>query len=158
MSLVGRSVVGGVVLLMLGPLAAHGQSLLLEGGPPQLQIDRFVPGKTTASATDASSTLVYTRASGDEELPLKVSVSTSAPGQQFGLAVAAEDPTHGTPTGPVPLRDGMAPADLLRDLTPCAEAEGACEEETTLRYRLRAAVEDGPGTDRHVVRFTLLAQ
>jgi hypothetical protein len=160
MRLLGRTVVGGVLLLVLGPLSVHGQALLLEGGPPQLQIDRFVPGEPTATATDASATLVYTRAPGGEGLPLKVSVSTSAPGQQFALRVAAQDPTHGTPTGAVPLRDGMAPADLLRDVAPCApaEAEAACEEETTLRYRLRAAVEDGAGTDRHVVRFTLLAQ
>ncbi len=143
---------------MLGPLSVHGQALVLEGGPPQLQIDRFVPGDPTATATDASSTLVYTRASEGDDLPLKVSVSTSAPGQQFALRVAAQDPTHGTPTGAVPLRDGMAPADLLRDVTPCTTPEAACEEETTLRYRLRAAVGDGPGTDRHVVRFTLLAQ
>ena len=148
-----------VLLILGGGAPAHGQSLLLEGGPPRLQVDRFEPGDATASATDESTTLLYTRPE-EAEGPYVVSVSTSAPDPRFSLQVEAADATYGTPTGRVRLRDGMAPTDLLRDIDPCPgrAADAACEEEATLRYRMTAAVGDGPGSDRHVVRFTVRAQ
>lgn len=147
-------------LLALGGVApASGQALLLEGGPPRLQIDRFEAGASTASATDESTTLLYTRPR-NADGPYAISVTASAPDQQFDLHVEAPDATHGTPAGRVALREGQAPTALLRDIEPCPEsaADAACEEEATLRYRMTAAVDDGPGADRYVVRFTIRAQ
>lgn len=154
----------GIVLLVLGGgvlgTPAWGQALFFEGGPPQLRIDRFVPGSPTATDTDASTTLVYER-SRTSARQLKVVVSTSVQNERFELRVKALNPTEGTPRGRVRLRGGMPPADLLRDIDPCkapASQDGACEEQATLRYHMTAAVEDGPGRDEHIVRYTLQAQ
>ncbi|MFB6230801.1 MAG: hypothetical protein ABEL04_06560 [Salinibacter sp.] len=154
----------GIVLLVLGSgvleTPAWGQALFFEGGPPQLRIDRFVPGRSTATDTDASTTLVYERARAPAR-QLKVVVSTSVRDEQFKLRVEALNPTEGTPRGRVRLRGGMPPTDLLRDIDPCQASEsqgGACEERSTLRYHMTARVKDGPGRDEHVVRYTLQAQ
>ncbi len=149
--------VGLVLLGSAGPAAA--QSLFFEGGPPILRIDRFAAGQQTATATDASTTLVYERAI-DADRERKVTVSAIAAPRRYDLSVKALDPTDGTEQGPVPLRGDMGPTDLLRDISPCGEAPTgrACEEQATLRYRLRAAVTERPGRVEYTVRYTLLVQ
>ena len=141
------------------PDGAVGQTLSFEGGPPVLRIDRFAPGRTTATATDASTALVYERApQGGRER--KVMVSAVRAPARFALSVEAVNPVPGTPTGPVPLRDGRAPATLLRNVPPCPQrqAERLCEGRLDLRYRLRADIGDRPGRATYTVRYTVLAQ
>jgi len=140
-----------------GPGAAAGQALFFEGGPPVLRIDRFVPGRTTATATDASTTLVYARASGADRTR-KVTVTARSAPRRFSLSVAPESPTQGTSLGPIALRSNR-PRDLLRNIPSCPPpAEAACEGRTTLRYRLRADIDDPPGRAVYTVQYTLLAQ
>jgi hypothetical protein len=149
--------VGLLLLGSTGPAAA--QSLFFEGGPPILRIDRFAAGQQTATATDASTTLVYERAT-DADRERKVTVSTVAGPGRFDLSVEALSPTDGTEQAPVSLQGDMAPTDLLRDISPCEKppAGQACEEQATLRYRLRAAVTEQPGRVEYTVRYTLLVQ
>ena len=156
----------GVGLVVLGvgclaaPAIASGQGLFLEGGAPQLRVDRFIAGQATAADTDASTTLVYEQARKPNR-ELKVGVSTSAFKEQFELEVKAVDPTEGTAQGWVRLTDGMPTTDLVRDIQPCSASKDrgqACEEQARLRYRLTASVSDGPGREEHVVRYTLMVQ
>jgi len=149
--------VGLLLLGSAGPAAA--QSLFFEGGPPLLRIDRFAAGQQTATATDASTTLVYERAA-DADRERKVTVSTVAGPGRFDLSVEALSPTDGTGQGPVSLQGDMGPTDLLRDISPCEKPPvgPACEEQATLRYRLRAAVTERPGRVEYTVRYTLLVQ
>ncbi len=152
--------VGLALLLWAGlPDGAAGQTLSFEGGPPVLRVDRFVPGRTTATATDASTTLVYERAPRGGR-GRKVMVSAARAPARFGLSVEAVDPVPGTSMGPVPLRDGRAPAALLRNVAPCPQrnAGRSCEGRVALRYRLRADIDDRPGRATYTVRYTLLAQ
>lgn len=158
-----RSYCTGTALVLLAllvmPGGAAAQALFFEGGPPTLHISRFVPGRATATATDALTTLVYRRALGGEQ-ERKVAVSVDGTPARFALSVEAPDPTPGTSAGQVPLTSGRAGSDLLRDITPCPEGRtvSACEGRTTLRYRLRASISDRPGRAVYTVRYTLLAQ
>ena len=135
------------------------QALFFEGGPPSLRVSRFVAGRVTSATTDASTTLVYRRAT-ETNRQRKVVVSVVGAGGRFDLSVEATDPTHGAALAPVPLRSGRAPADLLRNVPPCGRSSGnsACEGRATLRYRLRAAITDRPGQAEYTVRYTLLAE
>ncbi|MCS3616763.1 hypothetical protein GGP66_002611 [Salinibacter ruber] len=141
----------------LNELAA--QALFFEGGPPSLRISRFAAGRATSATTDASTTLVYRRAT-ETNRQRKVVVSVVGAGGRFDLSVEATDPTHGAALAPVALRSGRAPADLLGNVPPCGQpgGGGACEGRATLRYRLRAAITDRPGQAEYTVRYTLIAQ
>ena len=157
----------GLTTLMAGILLCGGaapnelaaQALFFEGGPPSLRVSRFTAGRATSATTDASTALVYRRAT-ETNRQRKVVVSVVGAGGRFDLSVEATDPTHGAALAPVPLRSGRAPADLLRNVPPCgrSDGDGACEGRVTLRYRLRAAITDRPGQAEYTVRYTLLAE
>ncbi len=155
---VGACWLGLVLVLWVGgPGTAAGQALFFEGGPPVLRIDRFAPGQATATATDASTTLVYARASGTDRTR-KVTVTARNAPRRFSLSVTADGPAPGTSLGPVSLRDSR-PRDLLRNIAPCPPpAADPCDGRTSLRYRLRADIDDRPGQAAYTVQYTLLAQ
>jgi hypothetical protein len=149
-------------ILLCGGVAPNelaAQALFFEGGPPSLRISRFAAGRATSATTDASTTLVYRRAT-ETNRQRKVVVSVVGAGGRFDLSVEATDPTHGAALAPAPLRSGRAPAGLLRNVPPCGRpgGDGACEGRVTLRYRLRAAITDRPGQAEYTVRYTLLAE
>jgi hypothetical protein len=159
----------GALLLLSGASAlgtsAQGQALFFEGGPPQLRIDRFVPGSSSATDVDKSTVLSYERAQAPgPRLKVVVSapaVSPSASNERFELQVEALAPTAGTPQGQIRLRESMPPTDLIRDIEPCKGKNAqskACEEQATLRYQMRATVESGPGQNEHVIQYTLQTQ
>jgi hypothetical protein len=145
-------------LLALGTLhTAYGQPVEVRGGPVQLTARSAPAGVDPTPAEDTSSRLWYRLRSTQT---LKVTVSTSCPAQQFPLSVQARNVERGTAQGAVPLRDGMAPTDLVRDITLpsffCLFLR--CTAEADLRYRSTIQAEDGTGTDTHIVQYTILAQ
>lgn len=148
----------GLLAGVWGAPSSAAQVLEFEGGPPDLRVSSFAPGTATAADTDASTTLIIERA--DTAGPLEIVVDTEVTDRQFDLSVAARDETHGTPReGPIELRDDQAPMEFLRDIEPCDRpAAPPCREQVTLEYRLETSVTDGPGTDYHVVRYTVQAQ
>lgn len=150
---------------------ASGQKIKIRGGMLELQVTTASPGQNPPPATDASTTLQIRER---EDGAFKVAVSTTAPEQQYDLRVEAMDLNEGVPLGEVSLTDGMAPADLIRNIDLCDKRGGGrgrgppgggppgggppCREEATLRYRTFVAAEHGSGSDSHTVRYTILAQ
>lgn len=168
---------------MTGLPDAVGQSLWIEGGAVSLSIGSAPAGQNPAPAEDASTRLRFQER---EDAIYKIVVSTSAPNAQFDLYVQARNVRGGGITqAEVALVDGMAPADLIRDIDVCdGDAPGGpppgsgsppgrgpppdrgppgggppfCRGDATLRYRAVAEARDGKGADTHQVRFTILAQ
>jgi hypothetical protein len=146
------------VCLLLAVLAGSAHPVLaqrifsLSGGPVELRINAVGAGGelVDAIAPDAGK-FTWQQATG-----LKVTVSTSAPGQSFRLFVRADGVVRGTPTGEIMLLDGMLPVDLVVDI-PNAGMGGA-----SLHYRASANVLDGHsgdrGIDTHTVTYTIVAQ
>lgn len=140
-----------------GLTVAQGQPVEVRGGPVQLEVQSAPAGVDPAPAVDESSRLWYRLKT---PRTLKITVSTSAPDQQFPLSVQARNVSRGTSQGAVSLMDGMPPTDLIRDITLpsllCLVFR--CTTEADLRYRSDIQAEDGTGTDTHIVRYTVLAQ
>jgi len=168
-----------VGLLLAVPIGSSvlGQSIDIKGGPTQLDITTATPGQNPPPATDASTTL---RISERRDGAFKITVSTTAPGQRYDLRVEATGLNSGVSQGEVSLVDGMASADLIRNVDLCDRPGGGppgggppgggppgggppgggppCREEATLRYRAFVAADDGAGSDSHTVQYTILAQ
>jgi hypothetical protein len=148
-----------VLCLSLAALGgpALGQSLQVLGGPVTLTIEGAAAGMDPPPAEDASTRLQYRLQSLRR---FKITVSTSNPDQQFPLTVQARNVAWGTSQGRVPLKRGMAPTDLIRDL----EAPSflciflRCTAQSDLQYRSAVQAEDGTGTANHVVQYTIMRQ
>jgi hypothetical protein len=167
---------GWLPILSAAVLPATGQrtSVRIDGGPVQLQVTTAPAGQNPPPATDASSTLQYSER---RDEPFKVAVSTTAPGQRYGLRVEALDAPSGLSPGEVTLTDNMAPATILYNIDLCDAPGGGppgggppgggppggggppqCRAEATLRYRAFVEATDEPGSDSHTVQYTILAQ
>lgn len=145
-------------LLVVCPHLGHGQSLSFTagGGAKSLTISSAFAGNQPDQATDNTSELSWD-ASGIGSTA-KITVDTSAPGQSFSLYVQLAL-TTGTGTEQVEreLTDGMADADILRDIP-----VGAPSGTGTLTYRAVATAAQGTsadnGSDMHSITYTILAQ
>ncbi|MEM1269548.1 MAG: hypothetical protein AAGI08_05810 [Bacteroidota bacterium] len=85
--------------------------------------------------------------------PRKILVSTTVPGQSYGLTVEGRNAERGIPTGSVELVDGMLPRDFVRDIRP-----GNAQGRATLRYTATANITQMAGEDNHIVTYTLTYQ
>ncbi|CAN5527429.1 hypothetical protein BH23BAC4_BH23BAC4_08200 [soil metagenome] len=151
----------GVLLMHLAATDATAQnrSLSVVGGNVTLVVGSSAPfpGADLEPVSSSTGGLDWRTGPGGNR---KITVSSDAPGQSFPLAIVAINIVGpATPLSAVPLTDGMAPRDLLRNLKAASGNEsGSC----TLRYTAHVSVVDGNsnthGDDQHIVTFTLVDQ
>lgn len=152
-------------LVSLSPVSTkvHAQSLTFSsgGGPLTLTVSSATAGSEPVDVTDATSQVTW---DGDFGVTAKITVATVCPTQSFGLYVTLTvtswgSGTTGTEQSEVQLTDGMADADLFRDIPTTAPGRQGV---ATLTYRASATVSQGNsadnGDDIHTVTYTILAQ
>jgi hypothetical protein len=152
-----------ILALLFAALPARGQSLSFTGGggPLTLTISSATAGSQPNQVTDNASELTW---DAEGAGTAKITVSTSCPGQSFGLYVTLTvtswgSGTTGTEQSEITLSDGMLDTDLFRDIPttlPGRQGTG------TLTYRATATVAQGNssdnGDDYHTVTYSITAQ
>lgn len=121
--------------------------LAVDVGSVNLTVDgsTAVPGQDEMVVTDQSSLLLW----GTNASAQKVTASTSLAAPLFTLRLVALSPSAGTP-GPEQVLTPVA-ADFLRDI-------GRSSGSTQIRYTGVALASQGPGSDTHIITFTIVAQ
>jgi hypothetical protein len=145
------------------PNSADAQSLTFSsgGGPLTLTVSSATAGSNPTDASDATTDITW---DGDFGVTAKITVATVCPSQAFGLYVTLAvtswgSGTSGTEQSEIQLTDGMADADIFRDIpTTSPGRQGVA----TLTYRGSATAAQGNsadnGDDVHTVTYTILAQ
>jgi len=121
--------------------------LAVDRGSVNLSVDgsTAVPGQDEIVVSDQSSLLLW----GTNVSARKVTASTSLAAPLFTLRLAAGSPSAGTPA-PEQVLSTLA-ADFLRDI-------GRSSGSAQIRYTGVALASQGPGSDTHVITFTIVAQ
>ena len=121
--------------------------LAVDVGAVNLTVDgsTAVPGQDAMTVTDQSSLILW----GTNASAQKVTASTSLAAPVFTLRVVAVSPSAGTPAP----EQVLAPvaADFLRDI-------GRSSGSALIRYTGVALASLGPGSDTHIITFTIVAQ
>lgn len=123
--------------------------LIVGAGIVDLDIQPDASGE--GSAEHDRTRAIYWGASGT----FKMTVSAFAPQESATLTVTAEGVTRGVSTGPVQLVDGMAPTDLIVNIS------GRGIGFAGLRYRAEVTAESGlpvGGTESRTITYTITAQ
>jgi len=110
-----------------------------------MSLGQIVPGQDQMSVEDQSTALSW----GTNSSSQKITASTSLASPLFDLRLVALTPTRGS-AGP---EFTLSPAaqDLLLEV---GRSTGSC----VLRYTGRALASQGPGTDVHIITFTVVSQ
>ncbi|MBO6574829.1 MAG: hypothetical protein JJ896_05405 [Rhodothermales bacterium] len=155
------------LLLLIGLMtvsveaSAQTVSFTAGGGALNLSITTATTGSDPTDATDNSTELSW---DSQGSATSKITVSTTCPGQSFGLYVELTvtswgSGTSGTEQGEIQLTDGMLDTDLFRDIpttSPGGQGSG------TLTYRASATTSQGAsvdeGDDVHTILLTIAAQ
>ena len=148
--------VPGILLLalLIRTESAFGQQISILGGNPSLTISSGVAGGQPVSVINTASSLRWRK----QTYIAKITVSTSCPGQRFGLSVVATNVTYGVAGPAVTLTNGMLAANLITNIP----TGNPTFRTATLRYTASATFAQGNstelGNDVHTVTYTLLAQ
>jgi hypothetical protein len=110
-----------------------------------LQISSGTPGQETMTVTNAASSLLW----GTNSSTQKITANTSNAAPLFDLRLVAVNPTGGSVTSEFSL--STTPHDLLLNV---GRSLGSC----TLRYTGVALASQAPGSDTHVITFTVQSQ
>jgi len=110
-----------------------------------LQISSGTPGQETMTVTDATSKLLWGTNSSNQ----KITANTDNAAPLFDLRLVAVNPTGGSVTSEFSL--STTPHDLLLNV---GQSLGSC----TLQYRGVALASQAPGSDTHVITFTVQSQ
>ncbi|HET6566507.1 MAG TPA: hypothetical protein VFG50_00995 [Rhodothermales bacterium] len=141
---------GALLASLAAPRRAAAQEVVLTGNDPVLRVQ--TGGWLPVDAT-VETKILFKR----QSIQTKVTVQTACPGQSFFLAVTALSPTAGYSAGPVLLRNGMAPTDLIVHVP-----SGTRREQARLLYVASATDEQGnsdqEGADVHVVTYTIVQE
>lgn len=129
---------------------AAAQGVILTGHDPVLQVQA---GGWLPADASFETKILFKR----QSVPTKVTVQTICPGQSFFLTVTAFSPTAGYVAGPISLRNGMAPTNLIVHVP-----SGTRMEQARLLYVAAATEEQGnsdeEGVDVHVVTYTIVQE
>lgn len=131
--------------------APRAQYMNLVGGAVDLYIDEVPAGPGIGTDVDATTWMEW------EGLrqPKKITIETSAPGQNFTLqAVLVGLQGRGQAQPPVTLLDGMMPQDFVRDIKNKKWGAGF------VQYTAIATVDQGSSAtgDTHLITFTMTSQ
>ena len=144
-----------VLAVIVSSEISFAQPISIGGGNKTINITTGIPGGEPLPATITSSTLRYRR----QTLPSKITVSTSCPGQSFGLQVVAVSVPDGVAAPAVDLVNGMAAVDLI---TSIPAKPPTTQRSCTLQYTATATFSQGNstelGNDVHTITYTILAQ
>ena len=105
----------------------------------------IIPGQDQMAITDESTILSW----GINSANRKITASTSLSAPLFQLKMAALSPTRGTPAPEFVV--STVAQDVLLDV---GKSTGTC----AIRYTGTALASQGPGTDSHVITFTVQTQ
>jgi len=143
-----------VVLCAIAVPCIAPAQISVKGGNPLLTITTGVAGGQPVSVTNTATSLQWSKKS----VITKITVTTSCPGQHFGLAVVATSVSSGVAASQVTLSDGMLAADFITNIPTTGSATKTC----TLKYTASATFAQGNsselGNDVHTVTYTLVAQ
>lgn len=135
-------------------MECRAQAIAVNGGNQTITITTAVAGAEPTSVMNTSCTLSYQK----QSVLSKISVSTSCPGQRFGLNVLATSVTNGTAAPSVTLSNGNPATDLITSIPKTGPKTGTC----TLQFRASATFAQGNSTDLgpdvHNITYTILAQ
>jgi hypothetical protein len=130
------------------------QPVVVNGGNQTLSISTGTAGGQLLDVVNTTSTLSFEK----QSVLAKISVSTSCPGQKFGLSVVALSVTKGVAAPAVTLVNGGPAIDFVTDIPRTGAKTGTC----TLQYTASATFSQGNslerGDDVHTITYTILAQ
>ncbi|MEX0602958.1 MAG: hypothetical protein WD295_06430 [Bacteroidota bacterium] len=143
-----------ILLIPAGRLSSQ-PAITLNGGNITMAITSGQAGLEPVAVTNTTISLDYRR----QTAISKITVATTCPGQKFSLAVVATSASLGNIMPQVNLVNGMAAADLIRDIP---QRPPPSLQTANLQYTASATFAQGNsaelGDDVHTVVYTIVAQ
>ena len=141
------------ILCLLAASSGYAQ-ISTSGGNQTMTITTGMAGGQPANVINTSTTLRYK----SQAVIAKITVSTSCPGQKFGLSVLATSVTQGVAAPEVTLLNGNPSTDMVTDIPAGFHGNASC----TLQFTASANFSDGNstelGNDLHTITYTIQAQ
>ncbi len=141
-----------IALVCFSPDLSRAQ-LSVAGGNQTLSITTAVPGSQPTSVVNTACTLNYQKQSAIS----RITVSTSCPGQKFGLSVVATSVTLGVAAPQVTLLNGGPAMNLITNIPKTGAKNGSCILQFTASATFSQGTSADFGDDVHAITYTILA-